>query len=96
MRIGKYDISADKYQFILSEVKINTTIKDGVKGKNYGEEQLVNPSYHTSWNGVINKLIKLELMASVKEFDSIADVIQRFELSMINLADEANEQLGRK
>ena len=45
---------------------------------------------------MINKLIKLELMASVKEFDSIADVIQRFELSMINLSDEANKQLGRK
>lgn len=95
MRIGKYNITADNHQFILSEVKINSTEKDGVKGPNYGEEQLINPSYHTSWSGVVNKLIKLELMASVKEFDGINEVTWAFKRVMGKLADEAKKQLGR-
>lgn len=95
MRIEKYDITSDgKHQFIMTEVKINTTIKDGVKGKNYGEEQLINPTYHMSWGGVVDKLIKLELMTAVKDLSGIADVIQRFELSMLNLEEEVKQQLS--
>jgi len=94
MRIGKYDISADKHQFILSEVKINATIKDGVKGKNYGEEQLVNPCYPQSWEAVVNKLIKLKLMASVKEFDTIEAVTSSLVDNLASLEDEVREALG--
>ena len=92
MRIGKYNIRADNHQFILEEAKINSTEKDGVKGKNYGEEQLINPSYH-SWDGLVNKLIKLELMASVDGFDSSQDVIRNFESAMLHLSDAVTEQI---
>ena len=95
MRIGKYNIRADNHQFILEEVKINSTVKDGVKGPNYGEEELTKPCYPQTWEAVTSKLIKLELMASVKELYNIRDVTRAFEIRMGELAEEAEKQLGR-
>ena len=95
MRFDKYDIKADGNQFILNEVKINDTVKDGVKSKNFGNEQLVSPSYHTSWEGVLRKLSKLELMASVSEFDTIEGVVDDFMNNMSRLEGEAKKVLGR-
>jgi len=96
MRVGNWSITSDgNHQFVVNLVKINTTIKNGVKGPNYGEEQLVNLSYHTSWYSVLRKLAELELMASVNNFDDIAAVESEFMFSMMKLEEEAVKQLGR-
>jgi hypothetical protein len=92
MRIGKYNIRADNHQFILEE---STTVKDE-KSKNFGSETLVNPSFHTSWGGLIDKLIKLEAMTAVNEANGMQGATDIFKGAMIRLENEAIKQLGRK
>jgi len=94
MRVGNYSITADGiHQFVVHLVKINTVEKNGVKGPNYGEEQLSNPSFHTSWYSVLRKLAELELMSSVNELSGIGDVQELFTLSLMQIEDDAIKQI---
>ena len=54
MRIGKYDITADKNQFILSEV---STVKDE-KSNNFGSETLTNKKFYPTMPQLIAGLQK--------------------------------------
>jgi len=94
MRIGKYNIRADNHQFILEEVKINSTERDGVKGPNYGEEELTKPCYPQTWEAVTNKLIKLEAMTAVNDFKHIQHVAQAFSVNLLKLEDDAIKQIA--
>lgn len=93
MRIDKCDISAtdNKLQFVLSTV---TTVKDK-KSKNFGNETLTNPSYHSSWGGVVRKLAKLELMGAIRELDGVEAAKERFVANLMRFEDEITKVLGR-
>lgn len=60
MKVGKYFITSDEYQFIVQEKKI---IKDGknTKKENIGSEKLVNIGYFTTLEGIMQFLAMREI-----------------------------------
>ncbi|OCQ53615.1 hypothetical protein Ppb6_01241 [Photorhabdus australis subsp. thailandensis] len=73
IRLDKYVITSDEYQFILNEIKINK------EGKNIGQERLQTIGYYPRLEQLIKKLILLEIRRSdIKSLQDMRDKINQF------------------
>lgn len=58
VKIGKYLLTNDSRQYLLSEVKI------AADGKNAGNEVISNTTYYPTIAGVLNALLELKIKSS--------------------------------
>ncbi len=73
IRLDKYVITSDEYQFILNEIKINK------EGKNIGQERFQTIGYYPRLEQLIKKLILLEIRRSdIKSLQDMSDKINQF------------------
>ena len=83
IKLGKYVITSDKYQFILNEIK---TIKEG---ENAGKETMVTVSYHTKMEMLIKKLFMLEVKSDdIKSLQDMNDKINQLSTSLSSQISE--------
>ncbi|MCC8463875.1 DUF5405 family protein [Photorhabdus bodei] len=72
IRLDKYVITSDEYQFILNEIKINK------EGKNIGQERFQTIGYYPRLEQLIKKLILLEIRrADIKSLQDMSDKINQ-------------------
>ncbi|MTC51057.1 hypothetical protein GKR59_15645 [Providencia alcalifaciens] len=83
IKLGKYVITSDKYQFILNEIK---TIKEG---ENAGKETMVTISYHPRMEMLIKKLLTLEVKSD--DIKSLQDMNEKINQLSITLSSQISE-----
>ncbi len=71
MRLGKYEITADKHQFILSEVSI---VKDE-KSKSFGDEIFTNKKFYATMSQLISGLQKNESRECLNASNSFEELV---------------------
>ncbi|NHB94824.1 DUF5405 family protein, partial [Photorhabdus cinerea] len=70
IRLDKYVITSDDYQFILNEIKISK------EGKNISQERLQTIGYYPRLEQLIKKLILLEIRRDdIKSLQDMSDKI---------------------